>query len=184
MYKIEHIPISNIFVNPDNPRVIKDAAFKRLVKSLADCPSLFEARPLICSNRTGKFIILGGNMRFMAAKDLEYTQVPVILMPELTEEQEREIAIKDNGDFGEWDFDALANFWSELPLADWGVNLPEEWLVNSGKDESGGIVPPKDPNILVRLSFHPGLWLGKREEIQKIFEQMEKTYSCTVKIDE
>ena len=126
--EIIYLPIGKLKPNPDNPRLIRDANFKRLVKSLKDCPQLFDARPCICSDRTGDLIVLGGNMRLMAAKELKYSEVPVIVMSGLTPEQEREIVIKDNGEnFGEWDFDLLAN-WSDEPLKDWGVDLPEDWL--------------------------------------------------------
>lgn len=124
-YKIEYLPIGKVKLNEGNPRFIKDDAFKRLVKSLEDCPDLFNARPLLCSDRTGELIVLGGNMRLRAAKELKYKEVPVIVMQGLTEDQEREIAIKDNGAFGEWDYDALANVWSDLPLAEWGVDVPK-----------------------------------------------------------
>ncbi len=124
-YKIEYLPIGKVKLNEGNPRFIKDDAFKRLVKSLDDCPDLFRARPLICSDRTGELIVLGGNMRLRAAKELKYKEVPVIIMPGLTEEQEQEITIKDNGGFGEWDFEILANEWSHLPLVEWGVDIPE-----------------------------------------------------------
>ncbi len=127
-YTIEHIAIDKIGLNPSNPRFIKDDAFRRLVKSLQDCPQLIEARPLICSDRTGMLICLGGNMRLRAAKEIKYKEVPAIIMNGLTEDQEREIAIKDNGSFGDWDYEALANEWSDLPLADWGIDLPEDWL--------------------------------------------------------
>jgi DNA modification methylase len=123
---IQYLPIGRLRVNPNNPRLIKDAAFKRLVKSLADCPSLFDARPCICSDRTGELIILGGNMRYLAARELNYKEVPVITMRGLTEAQEKEIIIKDNGAFGEWDFDILANLWSDLPLEEWGINIPRD----------------------------------------------------------
>jgi DNA modification methylase len=127
-HEIIYLPISKLKPNPDNPRLIRDANFKRLVKSLKDCPQLFDARPCICSDRTGDLIVLGGNMRYLAAKELKYKDVPAIIMSGLTEDQEREIVIKDNGEtFGEWDFNLLAN-WSDEPLTDWGVDLPEDWL--------------------------------------------------------
>lgn len=127
-YKIQYLPIDQLILNSENPRLIRDAGFKRLVKSLKDCPSLFDARPCICSNRTGQNLIMGGNMRYLAAKELKYKKVPTIIMSGLTPEQEREIAIKDNGtEFGEWNMDLLSA-WSDLPLVDWGVPLPEDWL--------------------------------------------------------
>ncbi|HOQ43005.1 MAG TPA: DNA methyltransferase [Smithellaceae bacterium] len=133
MYKIEFLPINNVNLNENNPRLIKDEAFKRLVKSLKESPALFRARPLLCSDRTGRLVILGGNMRYLAAKKLEYTKVPVIVLTGLTEYQEKTITIKDNGSFGKWDFSVLGNAWSDLPLEDWGVELPNGWL--SGSDE-------------------------------------------------
>jgi len=145
-YKIQYLPINNLIINPNNPRLIKDANFKRLVKSLKDCPSLFDARPCICSDRTGELIIMGGNMRFLAAKELQYKEVPVIVMSGLTEEQEREIVIKDNGDFGEWDMNLLSS-WDSLPLNEWGVNLPEDWLSGNkkeGEKDKGASSPYKN----------------------------------------
>ena len=181
-HEIIYLPIGKLKPNPDNPRLIRDANFKRLVKSLKDCPQLFDARPCICSDRTGDLIVLGGNMRLMAAKELKYKEVPVIIMSGLTPDQEREIVVKDNGEnFGEWDFDLLAN-WRDEPLKDWGVDLPEDWLEGDKSEES--VVPEKDPNILVRVSFHPGIWLGKREEIITIMEKLKKTYGCEVKVEE
>jgi DNA modification methylase len=126
-YNIQMLPIGAVTLNPDNPRTIKDSSFRRLVKSLQDAPRLFNARPLLCSDRTGKLIVLGGNMRLRAAIELKYGEVPVIIMQGLSEDQEREVAIKDNGAFGEWDYELLANEWSDLPLSDWGVDLPEDW---------------------------------------------------------
>jgi len=128
-FKIEYLTPDKLKVNPSNPRLIKDTAFKSLVKSLEECPTLFDARPCICSNRTGEFVILAGNMRYLAAKELKYKKVPVIVMHGLTEAQEKEILIKDNGTtWGEWNFDLLANEFCDFPLKDWGVDLPEDWL--------------------------------------------------------
>jgi ParB-like chromosome segregation protein Spo0J len=122
-FPIQYLPIDDLIPNPINPRFIKDKRFKKLVKSLKDCPALFDARPCICSNRTGQLIILGGNQRWAAAKQLEYKLVPTIIMSGLTEDEEKEIAIKDNGEFGEWDFDILKNDWLDKPLDDWGIEL-------------------------------------------------------------
>lgn len=126
-FPIQYLPIDDLIPNPINPRFIKDKRFKKLVKSLKDCPALFDARPCICSNRTGQLIILGGNQRWAAAKQLEYKLVPTIIMSGLTEDEEKEIAIKDNGEFGEWDFYILKNDWLDKPLNDWGINIPEDF---------------------------------------------------------
>jgi len=138
-YKIEYLPVGDLTLNPENPRFIKDDAYKRLVQSLKDCPALFDARPCLCSNRTQENIILGGNMRYRAALELKYKKVPTIIMSDLTVDQEHEIAAKDNADnFGEWDFDILANEWSEYPLEDWGVDIPREWKTDQDETSGGG----------------------------------------------
>jgi hypothetical protein len=155
IYKIQYLPVGDIHLNPDNPRLIKDASFRRLVKSLQDAPDLFRARPLLCSDRTGELIVLGGNMRFRAALDLGYKEVPVIVMSGLTEAQEREIAIKDNGIWGEWDMDALANTWGDLPLTDWGVVLPESWLksLDDKLPEAGSGIEKDNETICPKCGF-------------------------------
>jgi hypothetical protein len=156
-YKIQYLPIGQLVLNPGNPRLIRDAGFRRLVKSLKDCPELFDARPCICSNRTGKNVIMGGNMRYLAAKELKYKDVPAIIMSGLTEDQEREIVIKDNGEtFGEWNMDLLSSSWSDLPLADWGVDIPKEFENSNffdGDKIGGEAEKPKEITTCPKCGF-------------------------------
>lgn len=115
---------------PTNPRQWSKTEMENLKKSLLETPELFEARGIIVYPLGGKFVVLGGNMRLSAAKALKMKDVPCIVMPEETPvEKLKEIVIKDNGAFGEWDYDLLANEWDDLPLTDWGVpawNTEEE----------------------------------------------------------
>lgn len=111
-----------------NPRIIRDKQFKTLCDSIKDNPKYFEARPCIISNRTGELVIIAGNQRYEAAKFLKMKEVPTFLIEGLSEAKEKEIIIRDNISNGEFDFDILANQWSDLPLDDWGVDLPEDWL--------------------------------------------------------
>ncbi len=123
---------------PNNPRIIRDKQFKTLCDSIRDNQEYFEARPIILSNRTGELVIIAGNMRYSAAKALKLKEVPTYLIEGLTEAKEREISIRDNVSNGEFDFGILANEWSDLPLVDWGLDLPEDWLkteVSSGDAE-------------------------------------------------
>lgn len=122
--KTEHFKLSELKKLPNNPRQIKDDQFKSLVKSIQDNPDYFEARPIIVSNRTGELVIIAGNQRYEAAKNLKLKTVPVYLMEGLTEEREREIIIRDNVSNGSWDFDILANEWDAEKLEEWGVDLP------------------------------------------------------------
>jgi hypothetical protein len=114
---------------PNNPRIIRDKQFKTLCDSIRDNPKYFEARPIILSNRTGEMVIIAGNQRYEAAKSLKLKEVPTFLIEGLDEAKEREITIRDNISNGEFDFDLLANEWSDLPLVEWGVDLPEDWVV-------------------------------------------------------
>ena len=124
-----HRKLSELKKLPGNPRIIRDKQFKTLCDSIKDNPEYFEARPLILSNRTGELIIIAGNQRYEAAKAVKLKEVPTYLIEGLTEAKEREIVIRDNISNGEFDMDLLANSWSDLPLAEWGVDLPEDWLV-------------------------------------------------------
>jgi len=113
---------------PNNPRIIRDKQFKTLCDSIRDNPEYFEARPIILSNRTGELIIIAGNQRYEAAKALKLKEVPTYLIEGLTESKEREIVIRDNISNGEFDLNCIANEWSDLPLLDWGLDLPADWL--------------------------------------------------------
>ncbi len=107
---------------PMNPRQWTKTDVDTLAKSLQETPELFEARPVLVVPNGDKYVILGGNMRFEASKALGLEEVPAIVFPATTPaETLKAVVIKDNGAFGAWDYDALANEWDDLPLADWGV---------------------------------------------------------------
>ena len=111
--------------NPNNPRLIKDDKFRKLVKSIKDFPEMLEKRPLVCStDEEGNYIVLGGNMRLKASKEAGLKEMPIILADDWSEEQRKEFIIKDNVGFGEWEWDDLANEWDLEDLQDWGLDLP------------------------------------------------------------
>lgn len=107
---------------PANPREWTGDDVARLADSIKETPELLEARPLLVYPVDGGFVVLGGNLRLTAARRLKMHYVPAVIFPaETTPEKLREIVIKDNGAFGNWDYDALANNWDDLPLGAWGV---------------------------------------------------------------
>jgi ParB-like chromosome segregation protein Spo0J len=120
MSKHQTIKISEIKLNPNNPRLIKDDKFKKLVQSIKDFPEMLDIRPIVVNQ---DMIILGGNMRFKACKEAGLKEVPIIIADNLTEEQQREFLIKDNTSGGEWDFEMLANEWDNEQLESWGLDL-------------------------------------------------------------
>jgi ParB-like chromosome segregation protein Spo0J len=116
------VKISEVKLNPNNPRIIKDDNFKKLVKSVIDFPEMLHLRPIVVNK---EMVILGGNMRYKACIEAEIKEVPVIIAKDLTPEQENEFLIKDNISGGEWDWDVLANEWSNEKLVEWGLNIWE-----------------------------------------------------------
>ena len=113
--------ISEIKLNPNNPRLIKDDKFTKLVQSIKDFPEMLDIRPIVVNS---DMVILGGNMRFKACKEAGLKEVPIIVADNLTEEQQREFLIKDNTSGGEWDFEMLANEWDVDQLDAWGLDIP------------------------------------------------------------
>lgn len=113
---------------PANPRQWTRMDLDTLKKSIEETPELLEARGCIAVPHEGRFVVLGGNMRLSACRELGMKEVPCYVFPESTPVAKlKEIVIKDNGSFGAWDFDMLANEWSDLALSDFGVQIPEEW---------------------------------------------------------
>ena len=128
--KVEQVKLSRLVPNtgqvpglPINPRQWTASDIDKIANSLLETPELFEARPIIAYPLDEKtLVILGGNLRYEGAKRNKMKEVPCIILPaEMPVEKMKQIVIKDNGSFGAWDYDILANEWDDLPLADWGV---------------------------------------------------------------
>ena len=120
------VPINQIKPNPKNPRVIKDDKFKKLFKSIEEFPQMLEKRPLVCfTDVDGKFVVLGGNMRLKASKEVGLKELPILLADDWTEEQKNEFLIKDNVGFGEWNWDELNTDWDSEQLENWGLDVPK-----------------------------------------------------------
>lgn len=113
---------------PKNPRFIKDNRFKALVKSIEDAPEMLDYRTLLVVPHDKKYVIVAGNMRYRACKELGYKELPCYVLPEETPaEKLREYAIKDNIGFGQDDWDLLSNEWDAEELKEWGMETPEDW---------------------------------------------------------
>lgn len=116
---------------PANPRTIRDHKFEKLVKSIEENPEMLALRELLVFPHGGKYVVIGGNMRYEALKKLGYkTALCKIIPQETTVEQLKAYTIKDNNGFGEWDFDMLANEWDTVQLENWGLTLPV-WGINN-----------------------------------------------------
>lgn len=136
------LPMSQIAVNNGqidgvraNPRQIKGEKFDRLKASIERNPEMLALRELLVYEHDGKYIVIGGNMRYRACKELGYTQMPCkIIPPQATAEQLNAYIILDNSGFGDWDWDALANEWDSQQLTDWGVDVPN-WDDEASEEE-------------------------------------------------
>jgi ParB-like chromosome segregation protein Spo0J len=121
--KTETVKLSKLKANPSNPRVLRDEKFAKLKKSIQDFPDMLNYRAIVAvTDKDGKLMVLGGNMRLRALQELGMKEAPVMLADHWTEEQRREFIIKDNVGFGEWDWDALGNEWDAGDLAEWGLD--------------------------------------------------------------
>ncbi len=152
-----------------NPRYIKDAQFEKLCKSIKQNAAYFEARPIILSDRTGELIIIAGNQRYAAAKEIGLSEVPIYLMSGLTEKEEQEIIIKDNVHNGDFDYDILSADYDPIDLADWGFT--DEQLGISDDDVK--------PIIEDKEEFWVGVQCENETDQQQLYEELqEKGYKC------
>jgi DNA modification methylase len=119
------IKLATIKKNPNNPRVLRDEKFAKLVNSIKEFPKMMELRPMVVNDDD---IVLGGNMRLKALAELGYKEIPdtwVKKASELTEEEQHRFIIADNVGFGDWDWEMLAVDWDVDKLTDWGLEMPE-----------------------------------------------------------
>ena len=179
--KKEMFEISKLKVNPKNPRIIKDEKFKRLCKSIQDFPEMMPLRPIIYDEDK---IILGGNMRYKALQHLGMKEVPadwVKSANELNEEQKKEFVIKDNNSFGEYDYDLLANEWDDLPLEEWGIDLPISFLLDEPENLTASAVSNK-PQIVISFIDNNQL-MQEKDEINSLVNSYDKAF-MTIKMND
>lgn len=181
-YKVEYRPLESLKPLENNPRYIKEEDFERLCASVQNNPELFEAQPIILSDRTGELVIIAGNQRYRAAKEVGLKEVPTVLLTGLTEQKEKEIIIRTNITNGKWDYDRLANDdWNVDDLNDWGVDVsfldPDE---DEDKDDKEDF-PEKDLSNEVNTSFEVIVECDNEEMQQEIFNNLtEEGYKCRV----
>jgi hypothetical protein len=120
--RIAKLDLKSIKPNPNNPRIIKNEQYKRLVKSLREFPEMLELREIVVDEN---MMVLGSNMRLRALQEIGEKEAIVKIAEGLTEDQKKEFIIKDNSAFGSWNYEELANAWSDLPLVDWGIECLE-----------------------------------------------------------
>jgi len=162
---VNKVKINQIKSNPNNPRLIKDDKFYKLVKSLEEDPDFCNVRPVVVNK---DMIVLGGNMRLKAAKELGWKEIPCEIV-DWSEEKQRAFTIKDNVGYGEWDWDMLANEWDAEQLNEWGLDIPKfsDPVDYSDKNEEIDI-DNLDSDMIIKLKYTEDEYHLVREQLSKI----------------
>jgi len=162
---VNKVKISQIKSNPNNPRLIKDDKFYKLVKSLEEDPDFCNVRPVVCNT---DMIVIGGNMRLKAAKELGWKEIPCEIV-DWSEDKQRAFTIKDNVGYGEWDWDMLANEWDAEQLNEWGLEVPKfaDPVDYSDKNEEIDI-DALDTEMIIKLKYTEDEYQLVREQLSKI----------------
>lgn len=188
------VDISKLKPHPKNPNQHTDEQIRILAKIITGNGW---REVITVSTRSG--YITKGHGRLRAAIEMGAKQAPVNYQNYPTIKAELEDLVADNtiAEMSWIDEDMLDEVMKdveEINIDDIHIDLDFELFGldkieytkknQKEKKEKEKMIPDKDPNILVRLSFHPGLWLGKREEIKGVLNKFEKTYPCTIRIEE
>lgn len=170
------IPVGSLEINegqmeglPTNPRYIKDENFAKLKMSLERSPEFLEANPLkVYPLDSGHYIIIGGNMRFLAGKEVGLKEFPCYVFKEETPVAKlKEFLIKDNVAYGNTDWDALANGdWEVQDLDDWGMDTS---FLDTGDDTD------------VDSLFEDADNSAKKEELTKITVSVPESLNDQIK---
>lgn len=164
---IKKVKISEVKPNPNNPRLIKDDKFKKLVKSIQEFPDMLNVRPIVVNK---DMVVLGGNMRLKAIKEAGIKEINIEIV-DWNEQQQKEFIIKDNASFGEWDWSDLANNWDSEELTDWGVDIIGFSNVQDlGEDFS---LPNGDKSPFQQMTFT--LADEQAEQIKNAIEEIKST---------
>lgn len=124
-----HLNTGQIKDVPKNPRFIKDERYEALKKSIEDDPEMLQLRELVAYDNNGELVVILGNMRYRAMKELGYKDAPVKVLPAETDAKKLRAYIqKDNIAFGQNDWDLLGNEWDVEELQDFGLEC--EFLEN------------------------------------------------------
>ena len=170
--EITEVKVGDIKANPNNPRIIKDDKFKKLVKSIQDFPEMLKLRPIVVND---DMVVLGGNMRLKACKEAGLKMIPIIKANQLTEQQQKEFIVKDNVGYGEWDWDDLANNWDAEQLTDWGLDIPN-YMELPSEDELTEENKNKQPTMKITFESVEDLQQAEIDITELIDRKFPKAY--------
>lgn len=169
------IKISSIKSNPNNPRVIKDDKFEKLKKSIQDFPKMMALRPIIVDEKN---VILGGNMRFKAIKELGFKEVPedwIKKESELSEDEKKQFIVKDNVGFGEWDWAEINNNWDIEQIKEWGLEIKDFYKQITVNEHQ------RDLSDDLKTNFRIEILLDDEKSQEILYNELtEKNYKCRI----
>lgn len=176
LLKSQNIELSKLEVNkgqieglPKNPRHIKSEKYEKLKKSIEDNPEMLGMREVLVYPHGSKYVIIGGNMRFQACKELGFVTVPCkVLDKDMTAEQLRAITIKDNVGFGEHDWELLANEWDSVELEEWGLEVPNFEDNFSNNEIYAGIDPENELDKFLNSEIKRMFLIYESETFEKV----------------
>ena len=178
---------------PRNPRWIRDERFETLKKSITDDPEYLLYNPLkiytlsSIKGKDGKYIVIGGNMRLRACRELGFKEVPcVVFRTDTPMSKLRAYTIKDNLEFGQNDWDILADEYDQTELEAFGMEL--DYIAPSGnevnvddffKEQEEGR-NDKEDKITVTITI-PSELADKEEDIREAIKvTLEEWDGCKV----
>tara|TARA_B100001093_G_scaffold519824_1_gene610748 strand:- start:1794 stop:2321 length:528 start_codon:yes stop_codon:yes gene_type:complete len=172
------VKIHELKSNSDNPRIIKNDKFTKLVKSIKEFPEMLELRPIVVDENK---IILGGNMRYKACIEAGLKEIPIKIATGLNDQQKQEFIVKDNVNFGEWDWDILGNDWNTKELSEWGLDVwqneddnYEEEMFDEGTDAF------ENNEVVITLKVPRTEYEGLFSELTTLIDKF-KNISCNVR---
>jgi hypothetical protein len=176
LLKSQNIALSKLETNkgqieglPKNPRTIRNEKFEKLKKSIEDNPEMLGMREVLVFPHGSKFVIIGGNMRFQACKELQFETVPCkVLSKDTTAEQLRAITIKDNVGFGEHDWELLANEWDSVELEEWGLDVPNFIDNLTNNEDYAGIDPDTELDKFLNSEIKRMFLIYDSETFEKV----------------
>ncbi len=176
-----------------NPRYITEEEFAGLKKSLSNSPEFLEYKPLmVYLLKTGNYIVICGNMRLRASKDLlgsgdeRFAKLPCFVLDSDTPIQKvKEYAIRDNTQAGKWDWDELANGdWNVNELQEWGVDC--SFLADADEPTDDGDTGKPKPNEKdysddIKTGFKLEVDCKNEDTLQQLYEELsERDLECRI----
>jgi hypothetical protein len=169
-----YLPIGEVKLNPENPRTINKNQFEALKKSIQGSKKMLELSPVVINEDN---MILGGNMRYKAMLDLGFTEVPCLKVIGLSVEKQKELIIKDNLNYGDWDWNVLLD-WDKEMLKEIGLHTPRFFVDDNNERQQDNNTLAADfetwlntNKIDLKLYFDPETY----NDVIRYFNDQEET---------